>query len=145
MRTMFLAATLLSAVVLAADTEPEAEALSPVVRHFLHRRMERHGDDMTKLVRAVVLFDRRSARSLATDIANEPRLARPLSGDDAELNAQLPSRFFALQDELRQRAKTLVSATTSSDPTVLNAAFGRLTETCITCHTAFRPTAAAPR
>lgn len=134
MRALLIVAWLVAPVVLAADAEP----LSPLARRFLHRRMERHGEDMLRLMKAVVLVEREGARAIANDIANEPRLARPMPDADAEINASLPSRFFTLQDELRERAKAVAAAAATRDTAELTRAFGRLTETCVTCHEAFR-------
>lgn len=121
----------------AAAGEPDPTTLSPMARQFLRRRMASHRDDMTKLVLAVALLQRAQARALANDIANEPRIARPIAGGDADLNAELPSRFFALQDELRARAKDLVQAVETRSDAEVGAAFGRLTGTCVACHSAF--------
>src|SRR4051794_19641108 len=83
---------------------PSAE-LSQVARQLLRERMVRHGKTMTDLVQAVIVLDYAATARLAAEIAEEPRLARPLSPND--LNASVPDKFFELQDELHQRASTL--------------------------------------
>lgn len=114
------------------------ETLSKLARQTLRKRMIRHGDDMTRLVMAVTLLERERVKVLATSIATEPRLTRPIAGGEDDLNAGLPEKLFVLQDELRARTKALAeSAAKDSDP-ALAAALGRVTETCVACHSAFR-------
>jgi hypothetical protein len=118
-----------------------------LARGALHARMQRHGKDMSVLVNAVVLLNRSVIRELATDIADEPRLTRPTPDAMDALNAALPERFFVLQDELRVHAKALAEAATSADDDALAKSFGRMTQTCVTCHATFQagaPKAAGP-
>lgn len=112
--------------------------LPPLARRLLRTRMARHGDDMVRLMLAVTLLQRDQVRSLATDIANEPRLTRPIAGGADDLNAALPMQLFNLQDELRQRAKDLAAAAGSrASDQALAASFGKMTETCVACHSAY--------
>lgn len=113
------------------------EYLSDLARQILRRRMERHGKDMTHLMTGVVLLKREVVETLSQSIASEPRITRPLPDSRDELNAALPEKFFVLQDELRERAKTLAEASRSKDDKQLGEAFSRLTQTCIACHSAF--------
>lgn len=118
-----------------------------LARAALRTRMQRHGKDMSVLVNAVVLLNRSTVRELAADIANEPRLTRPTPDAMDALNAALPERFFVLQDELRAHAKALAEAATSADDEALAKSFGRMTQTCVSCHATFQagaPKAAAP-
>ncbi|MFT3843049.1 MAG: hypothetical protein QM723_39030 [Myxococcaceae bacterium] len=111
--------------------------LPEMAREYLHRRMERHGRDMQELMFSVVLLTREVARDCATRIATEPRLARPEQSDEDTLNRALPPRFFVLQDELRDRAKKVADAATTGTDQQLGAAYAKLTETCIACHSVY--------
>ncbi|MBZ4415367.1 cytochrome c [Myxococcus sp. RHSTA-1-4] len=75
--------------------------------------------------------------ALAARIVNEPRIARPVPGGEDELNALLPERFFALQDEARNRAQAVQEAAQKRDDAALAESFGRLTETCVSCHSVY--------
>ena len=75
--------------------------------------------------------------SVASRIASEPRLVRPIVGGEYDLNAALPETFFVLQDEARLRAQALGEASRAQDDVALAKAFGRLTETCVACHSAY--------
>ncbi len=114
-----------------------SEVLSPLARNLLHRKMERHGDDMVRLVLAVTLLQRDKVRLFATDIANEPRLTRPMPGEEDALNAGLPEKLFVLQDELRSRAKTLAEASKQASNETLATDLGLMLQTCVSCHSAF--------
>lgn len=132
---------LMAPLLLAADLQAgklgEPDYLSPLARQLLKKKMQRHGADMTALSTSVILLHRDRARLLATDIANEPRLARPIAGGEDDLNTALPERFFVLQDEARVRAKAVAEAAGRNDNKELAATFGRLTQTCVECHSAF--------
>ena len=116
---------------------PEPAYLPEVAREYLHRRMERHGRDMQELMFSVVLLTREVARDTATRIATEPRLAKPEQSDEDALNRALPPRFFVLQDELRDRAQKVADVAKSGTDQQLSAAFSRLTETCVNCHSVY--------
>ena len=121
----------------AGAAESRAEVLAPLARSLLHRKMERHGNDMVRLVIAVTLLQRDKVQRFASDIANEPRLTRPMPGEEDAINAALPEKLFVLQDELRSRAKTLAEASrTASDETVA-VDLGLMMQTCVACHSAF--------
>ena len=83
--------------------------LPKIARELLRKRMERHGRDQSRLVLAVTLLQRDVVKSIAGDIAAEPRIVRPISEGRDDLNAALPERFFVLQDALRLRAKDLAA------------------------------------
>ena len=99
--------------------------------------MQRHGRDQTRLVLAVTLLQRDVVKSIASDIAAEPRIVRPLAEGRDDLNASLPERFFVLQDAIRLRAKDLATAAEKKDDAALATAFGQLVETCVSCHSAY--------
>ena len=116
---------------------PKSELLTPLARSLLHKRMERHGESMIRLVVAVTLLQHERAQKFATEIANEPRLMRPLPGDDEVFNNGLPERLFVLQDELRSRAKTLATAAQGSNDDAMVAGLGHVIQTCASCHALF--------
>lgn len=115
----------------------QPDYLSELARATLQRRMARHGRDLSVLVQAVVLLRRPIVAELAANIANEPRIGRPLPDGDEELNAVLPERFFVLQDELRDRAKSVAEAARRRDDAKLATAFGLLAQSCVACHSAY--------
>ncbi len=116
---------------------PEPDYMPPLARQLLRQRMQSHGRDQSRLVIAVTLLERDVVKSIATDVANEPRLVRPTPEARDELNAALPERFFVLQDALRLRAKDLAAAAENKDDAALAKAFGQLVETCVSCHSAY--------
>ena len=99
--------------------------------------MQRHGDDMLQLVMAVTLLQHERARRIATEISTEPRLVKPIAGGEDDVNAGLPLQLFTLQDELRLKAKSVAAAAEKADDKELAKSLGRLTETCVACHSAF--------
>lgn len=111
--------------------------LSDLARQILRRRMERHGRDVHQLTTAVLLLRRDTAHTLAQAIVAEPRIVRPLPDARDELNSALPERFFVLQDELRDRAKSLAEAAKKGTDKELAETFSRLMQTCVSCHSAF--------
>ena len=115
----------------------EPEYLPEPARSLLHTRMQHHGASMTELLATVVLLDYEGTQRAARTIVQEPRLARPTSLDATQLNARLPERFFAFQDQLHARAAQLEAAATAHDPARLASAYGQLTETCVACHSVY--------
>jgi cytochrome c556 len=122
----------------------QPDYLSELARAFLRKRMMRHGEDLTLLVRAVVLLQYTAVHAAATRILSEPKLARPMPDGQEELNSVLPERFFVLQDELFQRAREVADNARSKDNRGMSKAFGRLTETCVACHAAYLNPAESP-
>jgi hypothetical protein len=108
--------------------------LPPEAREMLTRRMLRHAQDMSYLVNGVVLLEHDVVLELSERMAAEPRLGRPAPGEQGTLGALLPSRFFDLEDELRERARALGEAARAKDDTGLVHAYGQLVGTCVSCH-----------
>jgi hypothetical protein len=100
----------------------------------LRRKMANHGKDSAELVQLVTLLQFERIERQARRIANEPRVART---DLPVEQGGLPDRFFELQDELRLRARELTDAASRRQAPELATAFGRLTETCVSCHHAY--------
>lgn len=111
--------------------------LSPLARQLLKTRMQRHGADTLALLQSVLLLDHPTVQRLATEVATEPRLTRPIAGGEDDLNAALPERFFVLQDELRSRALDLAEAAKKPDNAQLSDRLGELTKTCVSCHATY--------
>lgn len=116
---------------------PTRQDLPLVLRETLAASMDRHGEELVYLLSSVVLLHYEEAEELAQMIANEPKLGRPAPGDDASLNAMLPSGFFVYQDALTERAKELAEAARARQDAKLVKAFGALSETCVGCHSAY--------
>ena len=109
----------------------------PALAHVaLHNRMKRHGEQLGGLVLRAALLDRDGVARIAGEVYDEPRLARPLPGD--ELEGQLPERFFQLQDELRAGAARLVAAAARGESSAhLADELATFTKTCVACHDAY--------
>ena len=121
----------------ADEALPSPDYLPDLARAFLRQKMHNHGRDMLGLVQGVTLLRYENTRLLATRIASEPRLVRPIAGGDNDLNAALPEQLFVLQDELRNQARNLAEAARKEDDAELARAFARVTETCVACHSAY--------
>lgn len=115
----------------------EPEWLPPAGREMLAARMHRHAEDMMFLVASVILLNHDVAAQLSDGLASEPRLARPAAGERDTLNALLPDRFFELDDELRERSRSVAVAAKLKDDTRLAQAYGQLVETCMSCHAVY--------
>lgn len=113
-------------------------AVPPAARALLKKRMARHAGDMNELLSATVRVDYPTIVESAGRIAAEAPLSRPVSGDASEINAQIPPRFFDLQDELRVHARDLVAAAKERNPERVASTMGAMTATCVRCHTLFR-------
>lgn len=116
---------------------PAPDYLSETARMALRQKMEHHGQDAIDLMMAVTLLQYDVAKDAAARIEQEPRLTRPVAGGEGDVNAALPERFFVLQDEVRTRTKQIRDAATRRDDQALATAYGRLTATCVECHSAY--------
>jgi len=106
-------------------------------RDALALRMANHASDLEWLLAATLTLNHELAEQSAMEIANTPRFGRPLPGDLQSLNALLPKRFFELQDQLAQRARAVAQAARTHDDRALAHAMGRMTETCVQCHSVY--------
>jgi cytochrome c556 len=118
-------------------TAAPTDALPPAARQAIARQMAEHSSKLTTLLTAVLLLDHDQVRRYASDIANAPMVARPLPGEKDTVIAQIPKRFFDLQDQLATQGKALAEAAGRHDDAQMGAAFGRLTDTCVTCHAVY--------
>jgi hypothetical protein len=118
--------------------DPPPQPLPGAARALLHGRMVSHARDMGDLVSAIMLLEYPRIHERATAISTEITLARPLTDDATELAASVPASFFDLQDELRERARTLDLAAQEQSAMHVADAYGRLSETCVRCHASFR-------
>ncbi len=108
----------------------EEVELSPEVRTLLRPRMGRHARDLGDLFSYVRARRFDETARIATLIAAEPRIARPLPDAPDTLNATIPPSFFAVQDALQSRAE---------DAYAMDGAFEDLAATCAACHTRYVP------
>jgi hypothetical protein len=120
-----------------ARAEETSSRIPEAARQLVWQRMQGHGADMTMLLWSLLFLDYEGTTELSRSIVEPPRLARPI--DDSTLNAQIPSEFFALQDQLIVRAEHLaeLAAAPSRDVAAIARAYGQLTETCVRCHSTF--------
>lgn len=116
---------------------PMAERLSDPARAALKTQMRTHARGMMELVSRVTLLDWDGVIVAAQRVLDEPRIARPLTGDASELNASLPARFFTLQDELRTQLQAMQRAASAHDTDGLADSFAATTRTCVRCHDAY--------
>jgi hypothetical protein len=114
---------------------PASVSMPPAARQVVRSKMGRHEAQMQALVSRVVLLDDDGIARAAGEIFDEPALARPIAGD--ELNGLIPDRFFALQDELRARARSLVAASGRHDRDAVAEEFAALARSCVSCHQVF--------
>jgi hypothetical protein len=110
--------------------------LSPSARTLLHSRMQRHAEDMATIHTNVLHLRYDATAEAAMRIAVEPRLARP-SRDPTLLNANIPDEFYAEQDSLMAAARDLANAARKHADLDMAKAYGRLAETCVSCHARF--------
>ena len=116
----------------ARDELRDPGAIPPAALTALKAKMGHHDVQMRTLLERVLMLDDDGVARAAGAIFDEPALARPLLGD--ELNALLPDRFFALQDELRRHARELVIASGKHDRGAVADQFGALSKSCVSCH-----------
>lgn len=116
---------------------PMAERLSDPARAALKAQMRTHARGMMELVSRVTLLDWDGVTAAAQRALDEPRVARPVTHDASELNATLPPRFFALQDELRLDLQAVQRMAEAHDADGLADSFARTTKTCVRCHDAY--------
>lgn len=114
-----------------------AERLPEAARAALRTQMHTHARGMLELTSTATLLDYGGVRTTVARLLDEPRVARPLGRDATELNAQLPARFFTLQDQLRDELHTIDRDAAAHDPEGLAHSFGAAIQTCIHCHDAY--------
>jgi hypothetical protein len=114
------------------------ENIAAATRAELRGRMNRHGNVMSSLVKAVVLIDRPTVTTMARRIADEELLARAEASGVDPWRPLLPKAFFIEQDALRVAARELAQASAQGEPDEAMAErFGALTRTCVRCHAAY--------
>jgi hypothetical protein len=111
---------------------PAPGTIPPAAVAVLRTKMGHHDAQMKTLLDRVLMLDDDGIARAAGAIFDEPALARPILGD--ELNALLPERFFALQTEMRERARLLVAASVHHDRADVAEEFGALSKSCVACH-----------
>lgn len=140
-----VAAAIVGAVVLLAPSRRMApdrhlkpvERLSETARAALKTQMHTHARGMLELVSGVTVLDYGAVGASTQRLIEEPRIARPLTGDANELNGALPVRFFEQQDELRRDLAALRQAAAARDAEALADAFAATSRTCIHCHESY--------
>ena len=116
---------------------PEPTWLPTEAREMLSARMDRHGEVMMMLLVSVMTLQHSDTELLAEQVAAEPRIGRPATGEQGTIGALLPPRFFTLQDELVDRAHAVANAARANDNSRIVRAYGQLAETCVSCHSVY--------
>ena len=114
------------------------ESLPPAARALLKTRMNSHARDMAALVDAIMVLNYRRIQVSADGIVADVSLARPFTGDATELNSMLPEAFFQHQDALKVEAGNLSNAAASQSAFAVAEAYGKVSQTCVRCHAAYR-------
>ena len=114
-----------------------AQRLPESARAAVKTQMRTHARGMLELSSTVTVLDYDGARAATERLLQEPRIARPVTGDASELNAALPPRFFTLQDQLRQDLQRLQHDAAARDSNALAGSYAATTRTCIACHDAY--------
>jgi hypothetical protein len=118
----------------ASDTAELPKAAKPGVR----QTMSRHAQHASALTQAVALGNDQVVVQEVRALLEEPRLARPLPGDDT-LNQELPPALFPLDDRFRSALEQLREAAARHDDEATLAGFGEVVRACRTCHEKLRP------
>lgn len=114
-----------------------AERLPEAARAALATQMHTHARGMLELTSSVTVLDYDGVAATVQRLLEEPRVSRPLTHDATELNGELPPRFFALQDQLRDDLQRIQRAASARDAATLADSFAATTKTCIQCHDAY--------
>jgi cytochrome c556 len=114
-----------------------AERLPEAARAALATQMHAHARGMMELVSTATVLDYEAVGVSVQRLLEEPRVARPLIGDATELNAELPARFFGMQDELRADLQSMSRAAAARDPEALADSFAATSKACIRCHDSY--------
>lgn len=110
-------------------------SLRPADRQVVQAAMLGHAHDMQRLVLAVALLDYGEVAKLARTVGDRPIFPEPMR--ERLRRAGLSSRFFKEADLLRTRAAALEAVAVMNFPQALAPAFGAVTESCVTCHSAY--------
>jgi hypothetical protein len=111
---------------------PTPGHLSEEARALLSEKMRDHGDDMTVLLWSILFLDLDGSGEYARAIADRPKI-------ESTPDVKMPAAIFHWQDELTRRADALatMSVEDKKDPSKFAAAFGKIAETCVSCHNAY--------
>ncbi len=118
---------------------PAPEHIAAEAQAELKARMGRHGNTMSSLVKAVVLLDRPTIRSLAGRIADEEIVARAGVTHKTKRRLGVPPEFYEAQDSLRAAAEDLARAAAlpRGDDKALADGFAAVARSCVGCHSVY--------
>jgi hypothetical protein len=111
--------------------------LPPDARKELGDRMRTHAEDLVLLSRHVVELSYDDVEQLARRIGGQPGIGRPAQSKNDPLSSVLPDSFFDLQDRMSNAARDLATTARERDDEAMAAAYGRLAQTCVACHSAY--------
>jgi cytochrome c' len=142
-----LAASLLLLLAACGRPEPTAPSVTPdtarrplpgPVRDLIAGSMRVHGESMETLLLSALRLDYETTASYSSWLADEPHIPRPGTAPDS-INRAIPASFFDLQDAMFDAADALTAAARRRDDPAMAAAFGRLAQSCIACHSVYLP------
>lgn len=113
------------------------QPLPELARDLLRKNMIEHGDNMESLLWSALMLDHKTTEIMARQILGQPRMSRPTPAAGETLNDWLPARFFELQDAMYEHAEELRRAAEARDEVGMARAYGKLAETCVTCHSVY--------
>ena len=127
---------------LAYSQEPSIESddiqLSQDLRTLLQTEMREIAAASQAIVMSLVIGDWQSVHRISEQIRASYILEKSISDlQKQELQDNLPDRFKWLDAEFHARAERLGLAAAAEDPEIIAFHFGRMLETCATCHAAF--------
>ena len=112
--------------------------LSQDLRTLLQTEMREIAAASQAIVMSFVIGDWQSVHRISEQIRASYILEKSISDSQKqELQDNLPDRFKWLDAEFHARAERLGLAAAAEDPEIIAFHYGRMLETCATCHAAF--------
>ena len=136
-------ATELARAISPPERSSPPDPLPSEARRLLRPRMAEHARDMGELVSAIMVLRYPDIAERAHAIATGAHFAQPLTADATQINTTVPDAFFAHERDLRVWAGQLESSAEKFDAFAVAKAYGRLSETCVSCHASYRASANA--
>lgn len=114
------------------------EALSPALRDLLSQEMLAIQNGMQSIIPAYVSGNWKAIESTAEKIKNSYLLKQKLTTTQRhELHTLLPHDFIKKDQQFHYQAGMLQHAAKHQKPELVNFYFSKMTESCVSCHTAF--------
>jgi hypothetical protein len=114
------------------------EALSHELRDLLSQEMRALEGGMMSIIPAYISGNWDEIATIAGKIQNSYILKQELTEDQIkELKSVLPSEFIAKDQSFHYLAGMLEHAAKNKKPELINFYFAEMSESCVSCHTAF--------